>query len=169
MKKIRLEFPICWGENTNKYLPSHVWLKVVDNHTEAFRDREFTQLLPKTEKNISLEVEVPKELEMIEVIPPGGSTPDGDIGLGWCLEMADPNWHVPGLKKVSIIFCDTTHEVEVINERPDFDGWKEYTENDEFGRWLFLRPWAMAVYVINSKTIATFHWHSKMARSQIKQ
>jgi len=52
-------------------MPNHVYLKVVGTQTEAFIDKEFSQPAPQTEKKISLEMEIPEELEVIEVIPPG--------------------------------------------------------------------------------------------------
>lgn len=163
MKKIRLEFPIGWGKDPNVFLPEHVWLKVVDDHTEAFKDKEFKQAFPQTEEKISLEVEVPEELEGIEVIPPGGITPTEDITMGWCSSMADSDWKMPGLKKISVITENKVHEVNVIGERPDLDGWRAYTRSDRQGAWLFMKLWALTVYTLESKTIAAFHWHSKLS------
>lgn len=164
MKRIRLEFPLCWGESTNVYMPSHVYLKVVDTQTEAFIDKEFTQSVPQTEKKISLEVEVPEELEVIEVIPPGGTTPVDDIGLDWGLYGADSNWKIPGLQKVLVVLDGKTHEVPVSNEKPDFEEWRAFTSVEGEGNWWFIMPWALAIYVTETKTFGGFHWHSKLAK-----
>lgn len=166
MKRIRLEFPLGWGENTNAFLPSRVHLKVTGSETKAYKDKGFTEELPKTEKKISLEIDVPEELQMIQVVPPGLGTPVDAISVDWCMDMADPNWKIPGLKKILIIFDDRVHEVAVIDERPDFEGWKAYTDIGGEGTWLFMKPWALEVYVFDTKAIAGFVWHSKLARSQ---
>lgn len=164
MKPIRLEFPLCWGENPEVYMPSHVYLKVIGTQTEAFSNREFTEPLPKTEKKISLEMEVPEELEEIEVVPPGGATPVQGIGVDWLWYGVDPKWKIPGLQKVLIILDGKTHEVSVSNERPDFQEWKAFTSIEGEGRWWFMMPWALAVYVTDTKTFGGLFWHSKLAR-----
>jgi len=164
MKRIRLEFPLCWGKSTNVYMPSHIYLKVGETQTEAFIDKELTQLAPQTEKKISLEMEVPEELEVIEIIPPGGTTPVGDIGLDWVWYGADPNWKIPGLQKVLVVLDGKTHEVPVSNEKPDFEEWKAFTSAEGEGRWWFMLPWALAIYFTDTKTFGGFHWHSKLAR-----
>lgn len=163
MKKILLEFPLYWGENKNCYQPSSIWLKVVDNHTEAFKDKDFKEPIPKTEEKISLEIEVPKNLEVIEVVPPGGNTPTKDIAIEWAIDMTVPRWHIPGLRNVVIIFDNMTYEVGVVDEKPDIVKWRNYIDNDKIGKYLCFKKWALAVYTMKSKTIAKFHWHSMLA------
>lgn len=159
MKKIRLEFPL----GKDKYLPKKVWLKVNDKQTEAFEDRKFTVPILATGKKVSLAVNVPEELELIEIIGLGGTTPDGDISLGWCMNEANPNWRVPGLKKVTVIFDDRIHEVPVIDEKPDRKDWDYYREHTCDG-WLFLKNWALVVYTLETQTIAAFHWHPNLIK-----
>lgn len=164
MKQIRIEFPLCWGKSPNVYMSNPVYLKVVDNRTEAFLDKEFTQLVPQTEKKISVEVEVPEELGIIEVVPPRGITPVDDIGFGWVWYETNPNWKITGLKKVLIVLDKRTHEVPVHNEKPDFEEWKMFTSVGGEGQWWFLLPWALAIYATDTKTFAEFHWHSKLVK-----
>lgn len=164
MKQIRLEFPICWGDDSRIYMPSQIYLKIVGNQTEAFFDKELTQAAPKTEKKISFEVEAPEELELINVVQPGGTTPIGNIGLNWdWYGGADPEWKIPGLKKVLVIVDDNKHEVPVINEKPDFYEWKKFNGIDGQGRWWFMKPWALTVYFTETKTFGGLYWHSKLA------
>lgn len=169
MKQLRLEFPISWGENKKIFLPNVVWLKVVENHTEAFLDSKCKRIAPKSDKKIIQQLEVPEEVERIEVVPPGGiveviphggTTPVGDITLDWASSRSWRN----GIRKISVLFEDMTHEVNVIKGRPDFNDWKEYIKHDEIGRFLSMKPWALVVYTMESETIATFYWHSKLAR-----
>lgn len=166
MKKISLEFPLYWGENKNCYQPSLIWLKVVGNHTEAFRDRELNEIIPKTDEKISLEIEVPENLEIIEVVPPGGITPTKDIEIEWAMHMMDPKWHIPGLEKVYIKLDNITYELDVVDEKPDIAKWRDYIDNDKVGKYLFMKKWALVVYTMKSKTIATFRWHSMLAHIQ---
>ena len=161
MKKIRLEFPL--GTGREGYLPKKIWLKVSGNKTEAFEDRNFTIPVPATGKKVSIEVAVPEKLELIEIVKLGGFTPDNDISSGWCKDEADPNWRVPGLQKVTIIFDDRLHEVPVMNERPDREEWDNYRAT-ECGGWLWAKTWALAVYTLETQTIAAFHWHPKLIR-----
>lgn len=162
MKRIRLEFPICWDESSKLYMPSHVYLKVVGGKTEAFLDQEFTQSLPQSERKISFEADVLEEIEAIEVVPPGGTTPVDDIALDWVWYSADPNWRVPGLKKVLIVLDGKMHEVPVSDEKPDYEELKAFTGTGGEGQWWFTMPWALAIYVTEAKTFGTLHWHSKL-------
>ena len=164
MKRIRIEFPLCCGKSPNVYKFSHVYLKVVDNRTETFLDKEFTKLVPQTGKRISVEVEVPEELEIIEVVPPRGVTPIDDIGFGWVWHGTNPNWKIPGLKKVLIVLDGRTHEVPVNNEKPDFEEWKMFTSVGGEGQLWFLLPWALSIYVTDTKTFAVFHCHYKLVK-----
>ena len=155
MKTIRLEFPL--GEKS--YLPKKIWLKVNGKRTEPFEDRNFTTPIQMVGEKVSLDVNVPKELSIIEIANLGGTTPDGDIYMWWSISaIKNPDWKIPGLKKVTVIFDDRTHDVPVINERPDTEDWNYYRNSGCGGR-LFLKRWALAVYTLESKTVATFHWH----------
>lgn len=161
MKKIRLEIPL----GKEEYLPKKVWLKVNDKRTEAFEDRDFTIPIPipVKGKKVSFDVEVPNELRLIEIVGVGGTTPDGDISFGWLMDEVNPNWRVPGLKKVTVIFNDRIHEVPVINERPDRKEWDDYRAHECDG-FLFLKNWALAVYTLENQTIAAFHWHPNLIK-----
>lgn len=159
MKKIRLEIPLGCGE---KYLPwKEVWLKIIENQTKPYEDMKLTIPINETGKKVSLEVEVPEELQLIEIAKLGGTTPDGDIAMTWCMNEVNPNWKIPGLKKVTVIFDDRVHEVPVINEKPDREDWNYYREHENNG-WLFLKRWALVVYTLENQTIGTFYWHSNL-------
>lgn len=166
MKKILLEFPLYWGENKNCYQPSIMWLKVVNNYTEAFKDKDFKEPVPQTREKISLEIEVPENLEMIEVMPPGVATPTRDVAIDWQINMTVPRWRMPGLKDVSIIFDNMTYEVGAVDEKPDILKWRNYIDNDKIGKNLCFKKWALVVYTIKEKNIAKFHWHSMLAHIQ---
>lgn len=162
MKRIRLEFPLAWDKSTDVYMPSHVYLKVVDTETEAFIDKDFTQSVHRT--GISLWVEVPEELEVIEVIPPCGTPPVIDIGRDWGWYGADPNWKIPGLQKVLVALDGKTHEVPVSNEKPDFEELKAFTSDEGEGRRWFMPLWVLAIYFTDTKTFGRFHWQYKLIR-----
>lgn len=166
MKKIFLEFPLYWGENKFCYQPYSIWLKVVNNHTEAFKDKDFKEPIPKTEQKIYLEIEVPEDLEVIEVVPPGGAVPVKDIAIEWTIDRSVPMWYMPGLKNVVVILDNMIYEVGAVDERPDVKKWKDYIENDKFGKYSFMKKWALVVYAMESKSIARFYWHSMLAHIQ---
>ncbi len=164
MKKIRLEIPVNFEDNSNLLLARHIWLKVIGNITKSYLDNTFSKSVPTALQKIKIEVNVPDELQFVEVVLPSLSTPVGDISHGWFNQMLDPTWKIPGLKKIHIIFDDMCYEVKVIDERPDFDAWKEFTINDSTGMWLFLKTWALVIYTTKTQTMAAFHWHPKIAR-----
>lgn len=152
MREIRLEIPLDIWENLSS---NRIWLKVTENKIEPFEDRGWTKPIPKSENNVIVYADVPKELSLIEVIGLGGLTPVDDISMGWCMDEAIPNWRLPGLKKVTIIMDDLVHEVPVVDEKPDRAEW------EEFSKYLY-KSWAMEVYTINNETIAAFHWHPNL-------
>lgn len=162
MKTIRLEFPF------GKDLPKKIWLKVDGNRTFPFEDNDFTSPIPVNGEKFSLEVNVPDELTLIEFAKSGGSTPDMDIYLEWYLSETDPNWKIPGLKKVTIVFDDRTHDVPIINERPDINDWNHYMHHESNGL-LFLKRWALVVYTLESQTVAVFHWHSQLIKEFVER
>lgn len=160
MKQIRLEIPLdCDGVSLKK-----VWLKVNDSQTEAFEDEECNIPIISTVERVTIEVEAPEELQLIEVIIPNGIAPTGDISLGWSICELDPNWRIPGLENVTIIFDDAIYEVPVINEKPDRKEWDDYNSYPNEGACLFLKTWALAVYAIKSQTIGAFHWHYSLIK-----
>lgn len=85
MKKVRLEFPLFWEEPTGDSARTCVYLKVSGNRTEVFADRECTQPLPLTDNLVSLEMQIPEELHIIEVVPPNGhsSADTSKVDLIW--------------------------------------------------------------------------------------
>ena len=72
VKRIRLEIPLGDGD---VYLPWKVWLKVNDNNTEVFSDRNFTNPIRDTRKKVSLDIDVPDKLQSIEIGGLGGLVP----------------------------------------------------------------------------------------------
>ena len=156
MKKIRLEFPSSGSKR--------IWLKVTGNLTEPFYDKLLTKHVENeklgTDK-ISMYIDVPEDLSLIEVLGLGGTTPDNDISMSWIKFDIFDDWHVPGLEKVTVFFDDRIHEVPVENGRPDKKEW-DYYRNDENNGYLFMKPWALAVYTFVDKTIAAFHWHPNL-------
>lgn len=158
MKKIRLEIPLdIWGEA----IDNRIWLKIKNGRTEPYKDMKCTIPITKKGEKIVFEVEVPESLKIIELVGLGGSTPVDDIAMGWILESADPNWRVPGLKQVLVLMENLTHEVPVINEKPDLEEWKKFSDEAEEG-WLFLKSWAMVVYILEKQTVASFCWHPNL-------
>lgn len=169
MKQIRLEIPIKWGEDKNVLLPAHVWLRVIENHTEAFKDEKFTEPLLQTKENLSMKVEVPNELTTIKVIPPRPLLPiTYDIYTTWAVKRNDSAWRIAGLNKIFVIFDNLNHEVQVINERPDVEGWKDYIDNAEESAWLFLKKWALVVYLKESECVGELYVKNK-TRREIRQ
>ena len=161
MKQIRLEIPVKWGEDKNVLLSTHIWLRVIENHTEAFKDEKCTEpLLQTTKENVSIEMEVPTELATIKVIPPRPFFPiTYDIYTDWAKK-----GRISGLNKILVIFDNLNHEVQVINEEPDLEGWKDYIENAEESAFLFLEKWALIVYLKESECVGELYVKSKRRR-----
>lgn len=155
MKKIRLEIPLdIWEEA----IDNRIWLKIKNGRTEPCKDMKCTIPITKKGEKIVFEVEVPEKLNIIELVGLGGSTPVDDIATSWILESVDPNWRVTGLQQVLVLMENLTHEVPVINEKPDLAEWKKFSDEAEEG-WLFLKRWAMVIYILEKQTIASFFWH----------
>lgn len=165
MKQIRLEFPICWGDNPNVYMPSKVYLKVVGNKTEAYLDNEFTKTVPQTTKKISIDVEVPKELEIICIEMPNvivdGMTPVGRIWEDCEDFKIYSNLRIHNLKKALVIMDKEIIKVPVYNEIPVIHEWKLNIDGSASSH--LMKPWALAVYVTDIKTFGKLYWHSKLA------
>lgn len=162
IKRIRLEIPLDIWED----LPSHrIWLKVTENKIEVFEDRDWKVPFKKTENNAILYADVPKELSLIELIGPGGLTPAENISMGWRMDEANPNWRIPGLKKVTIIMEDLVYDVPIVDEKPDSFEWVKFSDR----LWLFQKSWAMTVYTFENKTIAALHWHPKLSKQYPKK
>lgn len=146
MKKIRLEFP------SNQL--DRIWLKVTDNKTQAFHDKNFSIPIISTNQKISLEISVPQKLELIQV---DRTIYPSKISFNWTGKEIAPYGRMPGLKKVSIIFNDRTFDVPVIDEQPNLDDYNYCREHDY---WLNHRKiWSLTVCTFESKTIAFFLWH----------
>lgn len=152
MKRVRLEIPLGLGE-------THLYLKLVGSQTEAFWDKNCTRPLLQTEKKVSLEVEIPEEVELIGVTPPSGDVICEKIAENW-IWLFHAGWRVDGLKKVLINLDGNMHEVAVCNSRPDVEDWMSHKENAE---WWFDMPWGLVIYVTDSQTYGILHWHSNLA------
>ncbi len=154
MKKIRLEVPFG---NESFYLPwEKILLKVIDNGTKAFEDDEFTKEIQNpTNRKISIKVEVPKNIDFIQVMEINATSPVANISALWSekdfTQMED-------LKKVSIILDDRKHDVPVVDKRPDLSDWEHY-RNYEMNGWLFTKKWALVIYTFDNKITGEFHWH----------
>ncbi len=156
MKEIRLEFPLNWEKDSKSLFPSRVWLKVVGNRTEAFRDKNFLWSFPKADNVISLDVNVPDELKLIEVIPPKATTSTSDIDFDFIYRRLNSNLALPELKKVSFIFNDSTFDFPLFNEVNLNILLKGFSQKISIDKWVLI------VYTMKSETIATFHWDSKL-------
>ncbi len=158
MKKINLVFPSTWGEYPNNLLFNNVWLKIADDKSEVYKDIEFKQQIMHSEDEIFLTAQVPDNLEIIEVTPPKPINPVTSIWISWIREMEDITQKVTNLKNVYVIFNNMVHEVDVINGKPDADSFEEFCKSDDKGRWLFLKSWALVVYVMEIKCIGVLYW-----------
>lgn len=164
MKKIRIEFPVFYGKGEENDAPTSIWLKVTGNHTEAFKDEALTQsFLAQTEEKVVFEIEVPENLEVIEVPTPNIYSVAELVYFDWIREMRNNvNWRIPGLKKMYFISKrDKLHEIKVVDEKPDFDDWMEYTRNEEKGMLLILEMCGLVVYMTEDRCIGKFHFRDK--------
>ena len=82
--------------------------------------------------------------------------------------MNDSAWRISGLNKIFVIFDNLNHEVQVINERPDVEGWKDYIDNAEESAFLFCKKWALVVYLKESECVGELYVKNK-SRREIRQ
>lgn len=154
MKKVRLEIPMYNGEKK-------LLLKVKGNQTKLeesdCKEQSFT-----IEENVSIVVNLPEELQSVEVFYVGKLTPIDDVSMRWATQEENPNWKLPGIKKISIILNDGIYEVPIKQEKPDREKWEWEYHNNRKNMWLFLKEWALVVYTFEDRTVATFHWNSKL-------
>lgn len=157
-KQIRLEVPLYHGQ---RYLPK-VWLKVEGNQTLAFADANCTVSIPDAEPKISIDVNIPDEMQKIEVFRPHDLTPVDYISLSWSWLDSHCNLKISRLQKLFIIFDDKVYEISVINGKPSMADWTYYTSVNNEGRMLFLKKWALIVAVLKDKTVGTLYLSSNL-------
>lgn len=146
MKKIRLEIPLdVWKDA----ISNRIWIKINGNEPEIFKDQEFTKPIRNYKERVRVDVEIPEELETMEVIGLGGMTPIDDICTGWCFQTGA----ITDLKKATIITDEFVKDMPIINGRPDFTELKHYYYGES---------WAIEAYTIYNKTVASFHWHPSL-------
>lgn len=154
MKKVRLELPMEF----KKY---HGYLKITGNATEPFFDTVCKSSVPK-EKCISLEVEIPKEIELLGVTPPKEGTTCERIADNWIF-LVNAGWYISeGLKKVLVIMDGRIQEVAIEENgmRPDIRNWLTHEEDEWWNNML----WGIVVYVTNSRTYGILHWNTELVK-----
>lgn len=157
-KQIRLEIPLY---HDNRYLPK-VWLKIEGDKTFAFADANCTIGIPSTEPKVSIDVNIPDELQKINVFRPNSINPVDYISMSWDWLDSQCNLKFPRLQKLSIIFDDRTHEIPVIDGKPDRTDWVYYTSVSSEGTMLFLKKWALVVATLKNATAGTLYLSSTL-------
>lgn len=157
-KQIRLEIPLY---HDNRYLPK-VWLKVEGGKTLAFADANCTIGIPNAGSKISIDVNIPDEMQKIEVFRPRDLTPVDYISLSWFWLDAHCNLKISRLQKLFIIFDDKVHEIPVTDGKPDRADWIYYTSVSNEGSLLFLKRWALIVAVLKDTTVGTLYLSSNL-------
>lgn len=162
MKKISLRIPLYWEEDPRISFKKPVWLKVGENEIEPYMDRALEKKIEIFNQSITIDALVPDELELVEVVCPGMATPVDMVEAFWNIAMADKNWRIAGLKEICLIFNDGMKKINVINERPDMEDWKEYTTEDNVGSYLWTRPWILTTYATEYGTYGVLFWKEIM-------
>lgn len=157
-KQIRLEIPLYHDQ---RYLPK-VWLKIEGSKTLAFADADCTISIPSTEPKISIDVDIPDEMQKIEVFRPHDLTPVDYISLSWSWLDSHCNLKISRLQKLFIIFDDKVHEIPVTNGKPDRSDWIYYTSVNSEGSQLILKKWALIVANLKDSTVGTLYLSSSL-------
>lgn len=161
--KLRIKFPLGLGNDPKDYFPQNVFLKVSNNHTEAYADLELTHLLPQAAREISLDVEVPDNLERIEVVRPVGMQPVASLALTWLYGYCS----IPGLKKCLAITNIKTYEIPVRDNIPDFKNWPILSNCSSESFALNSSLWILSVYITDSQTFAILNWYPNLIQEQL--
>ncbi|MBR2289928.1 MAG: hypothetical protein IJ867_04860 [Clostridia bacterium] len=164
MKRLRIRFPFEYRDDQTICLPGKMYLNVVGNHTQAFLDKEFTHPIPERFCQADLTVEVPSNIEMIEIAMPIKSTPIDSIIMDWLWASGDKNWKIPGLQKILLISKDETLEIDSVDEKPDSKKLGNLTILTEKNFKRFKKDWALVVYITDQKVYGVFHWNSEFAK-----
>lgn len=153
MKRVRLELP--W-----EFKKSHGYLKITGDATEPFFDTRCKNSVSK-EKCISLEVEIPEEIELIGVTPPSSSIICQKIADSWEW-LFHAGWFIEGLKRVFIIMDGKVQEVAVSDNevQPDVEDWLTH-QTDE---WWDNMLWGIVVYVTDSDTYGILHLNTELVK-----
>lgn len=157
-KQIRLEIPLYHDQ---RYLPK-VWLKIEGGKTLAFADANCTISIPSTEPKISIDVDIPDEMQKIEVFRPHDLTPVDYISVSWDWLDSHCNLKISRLEKLLIIFDDRVHEIPVVNGIPDRADWIYYTSVSNERNLLFLKKWALIVAVLKGTTSGILYLSSNL-------
>lgn len=153
MKKVRLGLPMEFKE-------CHGYLKITGDATEPFFDTGCKNSVPK-EKCISLDVEIPEEIDLLGVTPPKESPTCERIAENWVF-LFNAGWYISeGLKKVLVIMDGRIQEVRIEENqmRPDIRNWLTHEEDEWWNNML----WGIVVYVSNTRTWAILHWNTELA------
>ena len=157
-KQIRLEIPL---NHNNKYLPK-VWLRVKNGKSLAFADSNCTVEIPIASPKTSVEVNIPEEMQRIEVLRLSDLAPANYISSSWAWLDSHCNLKISRLQKLLIIFDDKVHEVPVTNGKPDRTDWVYYTSVNDEGKMLFQKKWALIVANLKDATVGTLYLSSDL-------
>ena len=157
-KQIRLEIPLYHNQ---RYLPK-ASLKVEEGKALAFADANCTISIPSTEPKVSIDVNIPDELQKIDVFRPSFFNPVDYISMSWEWLDSQCNLKFPKLQKLSIIFDDIVHEIPIVDGKPDRTDWVYYTSVSREGNMLFLKKWALVVATLTDATIGTLYLSSTL-------
>ena len=157
-KQIRLEIPLY---HNHRYLP-RVWLKIEGGKTFAFADANCTIGIPIVDPKISIDVNIPDEMQKIKVFHPHDLTPVDYISLSWSWIDLHCNLKISRLQKLFIIFDDKVHKIPVVDGKPDNADWVYYTSVNNEGRMLYLKKWALIVSILKDATVGTLYLSSNL-------
>ena len=152
MKKLRLEFPIFMS-NCN------IYLKVANNGVKTFLDKWLTQPVSEAKEKVSLEIEVPEKLDLIEVLPSARRDILEDVRKYWGI--TNQSYSIPGLQRLLIIMNESIHEIPVADEMADLNEWNEFIIGKGKSQ-CFRMPWALVIYVTETNIFGRFHWSRKL-------
>lgn len=159
-KQIRLEIPMY---HNGKYL-TKVWLRISGNNTIAFADMECTIPVSTFEEKNIINLNVPSDLEKIEVSRLSNINPCDYISLSWhWLESNITNYRFSSLKKLFVVFDDREHEIPVEDGKPSKADWIYYTSVTNSRSLLFLKKWIFIVSVLENSTLGTLYLSSNSA------
>lgn len=157
-KQVRLEIPLY--HDSRDLLK--VWLKIVDGKPLAFADANCTIGIHDSESKISIDVNIPDEIQKIEVFRPQALTPVDYVSLSWSWLDSHCNLKFSRLQKLFIIFDDRTHEIPVVDGKPDRTDWVYYTSVNSEGSQLFQKKWALIVANLKDATFSTLYLSSTL-------
>lgn len=152
-KQVRLELPLYHeGKPISK-----MWLSINGANVTAYTNENQEIDILDSDQKSCIKVCVPDETKKIRVFRPVSFMPVDYISATWFWFDSQCELRFPKLKKLSVVFDDTVHDIPVDNGTPDRADWVYYTEVSSEGTLLRSKKWALIIATLEDKTVGILY------------